>query len=72
MSQQTAQPEYLTVAQAAEIFGTSERTVRRLIAAGSLPAYRIGPRAVRVLADDVRNHATPIPATTPAHAGGAR
>lgn len=71
MSQQTAQPEYLTVAQAAEIFGTSERTVRRLIASGSLPAYRIGPRAVRLLADDVRNQATPIPAA-PAQAGGAR
>lgn len=62
MNQQVAGPEFLTLAQAAEIVGTSERTVRRLIDSGSLPAFRVGVRAVRVRADDVRAQAKPIPA----------
>ncbi|WP_350002558.1 helix-turn-helix domain-containing protein [Pseudarthrobacter sp. WHRI 8279] len=62
MNQRLAGPEFLTLAQAAEIVGTSERTVRRLIESGSLPAFRIGPRAVRVRIEDVRAQAKPIPA----------
>jgi excisionase family DNA binding protein len=62
MTQPITGPEFLTLAQAAEIFGTSERTVRRLIASGSLPAFRIGPRTIRVRAEDVLAQAKPIPA----------
>lgn len=40
-------PAYLTVAQAAEALQLSPDTVRRLIAAGDLKAFRIGPRGRR-------------------------
>jgi excisionase family DNA binding protein len=43
----------LTQAQAAKSLGTTPRTVRRLIADGTLPAYRVGPRMVRIREDDV-------------------
>jgi len=37
-----------SIAEAAEHIGTSERTVRRYIAAGRLAGYRVGPRLIRV------------------------
>jgi excisionase family DNA binding protein len=43
----------LTLQEAAEQLSVSVRTVRRLIAYGYLPGYRVGPRALRVHADDV-------------------
>lgn len=60
MSKTITEPEFLTLAQAAEIFGTSERTIRRLIESGSLPAFRIGPRVLRVRVEDVRALARPV------------
>lgn len=60
MNKQVTDPEFLTLAQAAEIFGTSARTIRRLIESGSLPAFRIGPRVLRVRAADVRALAKPV------------
>ncbi|MGC5583032.1 helix-turn-helix transcriptional regulator [Ornithinimicrobium sp. W1665] len=50
----------LTIAQAAERLGVSTYTIRRRIADGSLPAVRIGTRAIRVDADDVDALARPI------------
>lgn len=52
---------YMTLAEAAEWYGVSERTLRRRIAEGTLPAYRIGPRAIRVSAADVEALAHRIP-----------
>lgn len=43
----------LTLAEAAERLSVSVRTVRRLIAYGYLPGYRVGPRVLRVHEDDV-------------------
>ncbi len=54
--------KYLTLAEAAEFFGVCERTLRRRIAEGRLPAYRIGPRSIRIRAVDVEALAEPIPA----------
>jgi excisionase family DNA binding protein len=51
----------LTLKQAASFYGVSERTLRRRIAEGLLPAYRVGPRSIRVTADDVAALARPIP-----------
>lgn len=53
--------KYLTLAEAAEWYGVSERTLRRRIAEGRLPAYRVGPRSIRVKAEDVEALAQPIP-----------
>lgn len=43
----------MTLARAAERLHVSVRTVRRMIAYGYLPGYRVGPRVLRVHADDV-------------------
>jgi excisionase family DNA binding protein len=45
--------ELLTVAQTAEYLKLSEKTIRRLISDGSLPASKIGNRSWRVLMSDV-------------------
>ena len=43
----------LTVALAAKVLALSERTVRSLIAEGSLPVVRVAARAVRVHPEDL-------------------
>ncbi len=58
----TKATRYFTLKDAGEWYGVSERTLRRRIADGTLPAYRIGPRAIRVKAVDVEALAEPIPA----------
>jgi excisionase family DNA binding protein len=45
---------YATVRQAAELLGMSERVVRLHIATGAIPAVRVGPRAIRVDLDALR------------------
>jgi excisionase family DNA binding protein len=44
----SAQPEYCTVAEAAQLLRVSKPTVWRWIQSGRLAATRIGPRVVRV------------------------
>ncbi len=44
---------WLRIPDAAERAAVSEPTIRRAIAAGKLQAYRVGPRMVRVRAEDV-------------------
>ena len=39
-------------ADAADVVGQSVKTLRRCIAAGALPAYRFGPRCIRVRLDE--------------------
>nr|WP_075051931.1 helix-turn-helix domain-containing protein [Gordonia malaquae] len=46
-------PTYLSIRAAAEKSGFSEKTVRRRIADGSIPATRIGPRSIRIREDDL-------------------
>lgn len=47
-----AAPRLLSVRAVAEQLGISDKTVRRTIATGALPAHRVG-RLVRVSADDL-------------------
>lgn len=62
----------LTVAEAARRAGVSERTIRRAVADGRLPAVRLpGVRSVRVPAAEVEAWAAPA-AAGPAAAGGGR
>lgn len=53
----------MTIADAAERLGVSTKTIRKRIATGELPAYRIGPRAIRVDQDDVDRLLRRIPTT---------
>lgn len=57
-----AQPQYVSLKDAAQRYGVSERTLRRRVAEGTLPAVRFGPRSIRVNLDDVGALARPIPA----------
>lgn len=46
-------PSMLTPLEAAQRLGLSERTFRRYMADGDVPAYKIGRQNVRVKAEDV-------------------
>lgn len=47
--------------QAAEYLGITDRTLRRMIAAGDLPAYRLGPRLLRIDVGDLDALMRPVP-----------
>ena len=51
-----------SLAEAAEILGVTDRTLRNYIARGKLPAYRIGARVVRVRRTDLESlfHRIPV------------
>jgi excisionase family DNA binding protein len=51
----------VSIAAAAEHLAVSERTIRRYIAEGILPAYRIGRHLIRVDLEDVDKLARRIP-----------
>jgi excisionase family DNA binding protein len=49
-------PEYITVKQAAELMGLHPHTVYKLIHLGKLPAYKLGPKLIRLKQTDVQEH----------------
>ncbi len=51
----------ISIADAAVRLGVSPKTVRRRIADGSLPAYRVGPHLVRLDPAEVDALLRPIP-----------
>jgi excisionase family DNA binding protein len=51
----------VSIQAAADKYNISTRTIRRYIAAGRLPAYRVGPSLVRIDLDDLDRLARPIP-----------
>lgn len=53
--------QFETLTEAADRTGLSVRTLRRRIAAGMLPAYRCGPRVLRVVAADVDRMMVRVP-----------
>ncbi|HJQ07312.1 MAG TPA: helix-turn-helix domain-containing protein [Nocardioides sp.] len=59
--QNTKANPYLSLSEAAEIVGQSVNTLRRRIASGTLPAYRFGPRSIRVRLADVEALGRRIP-----------
>lgn len=61
MMPEASRKKNLTLKEAADWYGVSERTLRRRISEGKLRAYRVGPRSIRVTADDVAALAQPIP-----------
>jgi excisionase family DNA binding protein len=56
--------ELLSIYEAAKNLGVSPKTVRRLVAAGGLTAYRVGPRLVRIKAADLELAQRRIPTVT--------
>lgn len=50
----------LSLAEAAELAGISFKTLRHRIAEGALPAFRTGPRLIRVYPEDLAALAKPI------------
>lgn len=52
---------YITIADAAERGHCSQRSIRRRVSEGALTAYRMGPRLIRIDADELDNLFTPIP-----------
>lgn len=54
-------PVFLTLDDAAASMSVSVKTIRRWIAAGILPAYRCGSRAIRVRLEDLDSAAKRVP-----------
>jgi len=54
--------QLITIAEAASLIRVHPRTIRRRIAEGSLSAYRVGPRSIRVDTDELTAMLRPIPA----------
>jgi len=50
-----------TLAQAAEYAATSQKTLRRRISDGTIAAYRLGPRQLRVDLNELDAAMRPIP-----------
>ena len=56
--------QYLSIEEVAEALGLSTRTVRRLIATGDLPVYRLARgRKIKVKAEDIERAVVRIPAS---------
>lgn len=54
-------PVYVSLDEAAGCMSVSVKTIRRWIAAGNLPAYRCGKRAIRVRLEDLEGAPRRIP-----------
>lgn len=59
--------QYVSIESAAETLGVEPRSIRRWIAEGIIPAYRVGKRVIRIPAAAVEAALQPIPT-----AGGGR
>lgn len=53
--------QLVSIGDAANHVGVNPRTIRRWISEGRLPAYRTGPRLVRIKLDDLDNLGERIP-----------
>lgn len=53
MNQRKPAPTYLSLNEAAAAMSVSTDTIRRWIAAGTLPAYRCGKRSIRIKVEDL-------------------
>ncbi len=58
-------PEWLSLQQAAALYGVSVDTLRRRIRHGQLPASRFGQRLIRVRTQDLDKLFRPIPTVSP-------
>lgn len=56
--------DFYTVAQAADVLGVSVSTVWRWIDSHRLPAFRLGPKAIRIRKQDLEGALRPVAART--------
>ena len=68
--QQPQFEQHFTIAQVAELTGTSDATVRRWISAGDLRAYYFGKRAIRIDPADLRAMRQEVNPVTRRHVQG--
>ena len=45
--------QYISILQAAEYLGVTDRTIRQMIADGRLTGYRSGPRLIRLRLNEI-------------------
>ena len=57
----TTPPAWIPQAEAAEYLGVTDRTLRRYVASGELPAYRLGTRLLRFRQADLDALLRPVP-----------
>ncbi|HEY3530386.1 MAG TPA: helix-turn-helix domain-containing protein [Nocardioides sp.] len=50
-----------SIPEAAEFYGCSTKTIRRMVARGDLRAVRVGPRMLRIDAAELEARLRPIP-----------
>lgn len=55
------QPTYVSLEHAARITDQSVKTIRRRVSDGTLPAYKFGPRNIRIRLEDLEAAARRIP-----------
>jgi excisionase family DNA binding protein len=60
-----AHKKAVDLVRAAEYLGVSVQSVRRRIKEGLLPAFRVGPRAIRIYVDDLEALKQPIGGAVP-------
>ncbi|MEX2246941.1 MAG: helix-turn-helix domain-containing protein [Dehalococcoidia bacterium] len=56
----TRASEFCTVAEAAELLGVSVSTIWRWVDSGKVPAFRVGPKAIRIRRQDAEAAVQPI------------
>lgn len=61
-------PRFISLAEAADMLGVTEKTIRRYIASGDLQAARLGRRVIRIREDHVAGLLQPIPTAGPGFA----
>lgn len=52
----------VSIAEAAEYLGVTTRSIREWITEGRLPAYRVGPKVIRIKMADLEKQLRPITA----------
>jgi excisionase family DNA binding protein len=57
---ETNPPNKVGIAEGAEMLGVTTKTIRRYIASGALPAYRVGPRLIRIDVADIQALMRPV------------
>lgn len=55
-----AQNKYISLAEAADLLGCTDRTIRQMCADGRLKAYKLGARFVRLRVDEIEAALQPI------------
>lgn len=60
MATDSLRHRYITILQAAEYLGVTDRTVRQMIADGRLRGYRSGSRLVRLRVDEIDSAMQPF------------